>query len=230
MRITCNESLIPEPHAHLILHQLDASLVDTIERPRGDSADWSSLESCLLSHIPAKEPTLPSNVTLLHQFVERHAREQPQKVALEWVTAFRATSIDKTSWTYGELDIMGNKIAHLIQRHGIPPNSMVGVSFDKGPEASFAILGILKSGCAFLALDPDAPLERKAFMLKDSKTKLILTTKKGCERLQGLSSAISIAVDECDVLDGLSSTPVQFEHGIAPDDDCYCLYTSGTLV
>ena len=79
--------------ARLLLEQLDATLIDTLSRPRSDCRDMSQLSRSLLSITPAQDPELLSDVALLHEFVEERTKQLPQDVALEWTTDIPAEHI-----------------------------------------------------------------------------------------------------------------------------------------
>jgi amino acid adenylation domain-containing protein len=96
---------------------------------------------------------------------------------------------------------------------------------NKCPEASFAFVGILKAGCAFLALDPDLPQARKEFILKDSGATVFIVDETNNVQGKDLSVAV-INISDSD-LDAFPKSPVNVGF-IDPQATCYCLYTSGT--
>jgi amino acid adenylation domain-containing protein len=203
-------------------------LQDTVFRPDANSTDHHSVGSSLLSVTPAKEAPIPTTVSLLHEFVEANALKIPEKIAFEFAFGDTAESLQKKTWTYHEFNACGNQVAHFLQAKGAATGGLVGICFDKCPEASMAILGILKAGCAYLAIDPGAPISRKQFMLEDSGTKILLCSQSQKAILDDLSGIDVQALDEPGLLDGLSSSDVLLARPIQPDDTCYCLYTSGT--
>src|SRR5438477_10690373 len=58
---------------------------------------------------------------------------------------------------------------------GIGPESVVGILMEHSPELIVAILGVLQAGAAYLPIDPTLPRERIAYMLEDSRARLLLT-------------------------------------------------------
>ncbi|KAJ6172405.1 hypothetical protein N7470_001472 [Penicillium chermesinum] len=203
-------------------------LENTVFEPDSDSNDYMFLGNHLLSITPAKEKTLPTSVSFLHQFVEEKAREIPDKIAFEFVSSIDSDSLQKQTWSYREFNEDGNRIAHYLQSKGVTPGGMVAISFDKCPEASLAILGILKAGCAYLAIDPSAPISRKQFILEDSNSKIILCDQTRKTELDGLSGVDVLTLDEPGVFEGFPSSQPSLTRNIQPNDTCYCLYTSGT--
>ncbi|HEV7518404.1 MAG TPA: amino acid adenylation domain-containing protein, partial [Thermoanaerobaculia bacterium] len=85
-------------------------------------------------------------------------------------------------WTYGELDRRANRLAHHLRRRGLRREARVGLLLDRSPELLAAVLGVLKSGAAYVPLDPSYPLERLRLMAEDAGISLLLTE----ERLAGI--------------------------------------------
>ncbi|KAJ5503068.1 AMP-dependent synthetase/ligase [Penicillium fimorum] len=220
--------IVPAEQAMILLCQYDKFLQDTVFRPDANSNGHESMGSSLLSITPAKEAPIPTTVFLLHQFVEENALKIPDKIAFEFAFGDTTDNLQKKTWTYCEFNERGNQIAHFLQAKGAVPDGIVGICFDKCPEAYMAILGIMKAGCAYLAIDPGAPISRKQFMLEDSGTKILLCSQSKMAELEGLPAVDVQALDEPGLLGGVSTGDVSLSRPIQPDDTCYCLYTSGT--
>ncbi|KAK0662353.1 Hydroxamate-type ferrichrome siderophore peptide synthetase [Lasiodiplodia hormozganensis] len=227
LRITYRSDRLPEEQAKVMLDQLDQILVDLIFHPDGQVEDAFQKSQELLSITPPKEREIQTDVSLLHEFVERSARQHPDKIAFEFATEIEDMKVTSRCWTYKELDEEGNKIANLLKSNGVEPGGLVAICFDKCPEASFGILGILKAGCAYVALDPGAPVARKAFITHDSKASMVVSMKSQTEPLQGQVSVPIINLDEVDY-SKLSAGKPELSRSITPQDLSYCLYTSGT--
>jgi amino acid adenylation domain-containing protein len=228
IQLSYRSDIVPPEQATILLGQYDKLLEDIVFHPDALSTDHASVGSNLLSVTPAKEARIPTTVSLLHQFVEVNARRIPEKIAFEFASGDTAESLQKKSWTYRQFNECGNQIAHFLQAKGAVPGGMVGICFDKSPEASMAILGILKTGCSYLAIDPGAPISRKQFMLEDSGTKVLLCNESKISELKDLSGVDVQALDRPGLLDGISTVDVSLARTIRPDDTSYCLYTSGT--
>ncbi|RKU49052.1 Nonribosomal Peptide Synthase (NRPS), variant 2 [Coniochaeta pulveracea] len=225
-RITFYSDIIPREHARLILEQFDAVLSHLALHPDGGEADLFALAPELFSVIPPNEPELPSEDRFLHQLVESQARKTPDKTALHFVTGFQGTEPTGTTWSYRALDENGNRVAKMLQPH-VNTGDIVAVYFDKCPEVFFSILGILKAGCAFVALDPGAPASRKAFIMQDSGASVLLTSTKSATALDFAFAGNVMAVSDVS-LSRLDGGPVSLNRPLNPQDVCYCLYTSGT--
>ncbi|KAF1921200.1 hypothetical protein BDU57DRAFT_40928 [Ampelomyces quisqualis] len=222
-RLTFAPHAIPHEQAALILRQLDHILQYFISTPTDEPFFCESLYSIT----PAKEATLSSEAHLLHDFFELTANKSPQRIALEFAHSIRAGTYSATSWTYAELNAEGNRIAHLLLANGVLPGDLVGVCFDKCPEASFAILGVLKAGAAFVAIDPGAPPARQAFIVQDSGATAILSMSAQSDGFVGDVKVPVMNLDKSET-GSFPGTKPGLERAIRPQDRSYCLYTSGT--
>jgi amino acid adenylation domain-containing protein len=222
LQLTCREDVVPVEQASHILREYDALLRKII----APAAESSKLPESVLSVLPAKDARIATEVKFLHEFVELTAKRRPDNIALEFVTSLKGSTATKQTWTYSQLDSSGNQMACLIQKNGVQAGELVGVCFEKCAEASFAILGILKAGCGYIAIDPGAPATRKEFILKDSGCHLVLTTEDKLSDFTNLQEASVLAVDNDSWQDLPPDKPLTRE--LSPEDTCYCLYTSGT--
>ncbi|MFM9162004.1 MAG: AMP-binding protein, partial [Methylocystis sp.] len=85
--------------------------------------------------------------------------------------------------SYRELDARANQLARYLISEGIGPEDLVAIALDRSIEMVVSLLGVLKSGAAYLPLDPEYPVERLQFMLTDSNAKRLITTKVIHDRL-----------------------------------------------
>lgn len=232
LRVVFRDDILPPEQASLLLEQLEFALSDTLSYPRNRCSDVSLFPESLLSIVPSKEAHIQSPVTTLHQFVEMQALQIPHRIALEFITDYTEDGSNKTCWTYRQLDEEGTKIAQLLVGMGIRSGSLIAVCFKKCPQAYFATLGILKAGCAFVAIDPEAPIERQKFIIKDSNSSLVLAMTDTAEALHEQNVAAVICLDDvADVLGNATSVllqPPEILQSLRGNDLCYCLYTSGT--
>ena len=139
---------------------------------------------------------------------------RPDAVAISW---------GSLSMTYREVDEAANRLAHLLVGQGAGPGQPVALLFSRSAEAIVAILAVLKTGAAYLPIDPTAPLARIKFMLEDAAPIAAITTASMRSRLDVCELTI-IDIEEAQV-DSYPSTalPAPAADGIA-----YIIYTSGT--
>ena len=79
------------------------------------------------------------------------------------------TSLQETTLSFGELDMRANQLAHHLIQLGAAPERPVGILVRRCLELFTGLLAILKSGSAYVPMDPDYPAERLAIMAGDSK-------------------------------------------------------------
>ncbi|OCL06123.1 acetyl-CoA synthetase-like protein [Glonium stellatum] len=225
-RITFASSVLPRKQALILLDQIETLFSEFIFCAEEKTVVTPNGSPLLYSITPAKVDKIDSEVTLLHQFVEFSALKHPQKIALEFASSLHENNFVSQCWTYSKLDAEGNKVADLLLKNGVKPGRLVAICFDKCPEASFAILGILKAGCAFVAVDPGAPSARKSFIIKDSGADLLLSMRNQSLDLECQIEVQTINLD--DISEVLSAIKPTLDRIISPQDRSYCLYTSGT--
>jgi len=152
----------------------------------------------------------------LPYFLNKCAKQYPDKIAIKF---------HERTLTYKSLFESSNKFAKLLIDNGIKTGDIVALALDRSPEMVIALLAILKSGAAYVPLDPEYPKDRIEFMLEDSSAKVLLTAKKYKGHFD--SNAHELLIE--DVLKKLSGyTPEEPEININGDNLAYVLYTSGS--
>ncbi|MCF6674112.1 non-ribosomal peptide synthetase, partial [Mycobacterium avium] len=127
------------------------------------------------------------------------------------------------SLTYRQLDEASNRLAHLLAGLGAGPGQSVALLFSRSAEAVASILAVLKTGAAYLPIDPAAPETRIGFMLADAKPVAALSTAELAGRLEGHGMTV-IDVNDPRIQDRpATALPVPAADGVA-----YVIYTSGT--
>ncbi|CAG2169614.1 unnamed protein product, partial [Oppiella nova] len=109
------------------------------------------------------------NDKTIHQLFEEQAKRTPDNVAIIY---------GETKLTYRELNEMANQLAYYLRDKGVKQETIVAICLERSLELVIGLLGILKSGGTYLAIDPRSPIERLKFMLEDTKSPILLTTQK----------------------------------------------------
>ncbi|MFC3998912.1 amino acid adenylation domain-containing protein [Nocardiopsis sediminis] len=125
--------------------------------------------------------------------------------------------------TYAELDARTDRVAAALQARGVGPESVVAVAVPRGVDLIVALLGVLKAGGAYLALDPDHPDDRLAFMLADARPACTLATTELAARIGPLAPEVPVVV-----LDGPLGDHAPRPAGLRPEHPAYVIYTSGS--
>jgi amino acid adenylation domain-containing protein len=108
-----------------------------------------------------------------------------------------AVSDESRAWTYAELDRAADVIAAYLHGEGIGPESVVGVHARRSVWLMAALLGVLRSGAAYLPLDPDYPPERVAYMLADAGAAIVLREDEPVGAAGGHPPAVDIQPHHC---------------------------------
>ncbi|HEV3037471.1 MAG TPA: amino acid adenylation domain-containing protein [Candidatus Angelobacter sp.] len=128
------------------------------------------------------------------------------------------------SLTYAELNCQANRLAHYLRSLGVGRSSRAGICVRRSPEMVIAVLGVIKSGAAYVPLDPDYPKERLAFMIDDAGLEVLIAQTSLVGKLTD-APAPAICV-ESDLLSGYpAGNPNHLTDG---DDLAYVMYTSGS--
>ncbi len=105
---------------------------------------------------------------LIHQLFEEQVKRTPDRLAIKFE--------DKVM-TYSELNNKSNQLAHILRRKGVVADQIVGIMAHRSLELMVGILAVLKSGGAFMPIEPDYPTERIKYMLEESNTGIVLASK-----------------------------------------------------
>ncbi len=134
-----------------------------------------------------------------------------------------ALSCEGRSMTYRELDEASNRLAHLLADQGVGPGERVALLLSRSAEAVVAIVAVLKTGAAYVPIDPAHPDARIGFLLADAAPIAAITTTGLRPRLDGHDLPV-IDVDD----PRIDAYPCTGLPAPAPEDIAYLIYTSGT--
>ncbi len=189
-------------------------LNNILEAPSTSISDLAGQQSSL-TLVSDNSVAIPTGQTLLSLF-EEAAKNNPSKTALR----FR-----ETTYTYTELYQKVLGLSTFLGRQGLKKGDIVGISLDRSGEMLFALLAVLHCGGTYLPLDPEYPLDRIAFMLDDSRAKLLITSRNHSSRY---GNAVQELVIE-DIWASLSTEHPAATASVAEwSDIAYVLYTSGS--
>ncbi|MGF9825596.1 tyrocidine non-ribosomal peptide synthetase TycC, partial [Brevibacillus agri] len=167
----------------------------------------------MLEGFLATKRAYPTDKTFPMLF-EEQAEKTPYQIAVV---------CENEQLTYRELNAKANRLARVLRRKGVKPESTVGILVDRSPYMVIGMLAVLKAGGAFVPIDPDYPLERQAFMLEDSEAKLLLTLRKMNSQVAFPYETIYLDTERVD-----QEEADNLEHVARPEHAAYIIYTSGT--
>jgi amino acid adenylation domain-containing protein len=161
--------------------------------------------------------TGPSGWGRVHQVFERQAACHPDAIALD---------AEEGLWSYSKLNCRSNYMAIQLRRRSIETGGFIAVCAQRSPETIAAILGVLKTGAAYLPLDPNYPMERLRYLLDDAKVDCVLADGAGISALTDICGPAGLRILELSNLQGESETgPAISDNGY---DLAYLMYTSGS--
>ncbi|MEU7551543.1 amino acid adenylation domain-containing protein [Streptomyces sp. NPDC044571] len=156
---------------------------------------------------------------LLHELFEERAAADPEAPA----TLFEGVTV-----SYGELNAHADRIARRLDARLDARGDIVAVLLPRGPELPAALLGVLKSGAAYLPIDPGYPKDRIAWMLEDSGCRTVLTVRSVAELLPPQVTPVLLDAQDADPDTADSPNPTSPIHPIDPASAAYVIYTSGS--
>ncbi|MFK0250532.1 amino acid adenylation domain-containing protein [Amycolatopsis azurea] len=199
-----------EAVAERYLRLLAAALAD----PAQSIADLPLLsgterELVLTGWNPAEAST--SDAETVHARFEAQVRRTPDASAVEF---------GGIRLTYTELNVRANRVAHRLRGLGAGPGTVVGVCVPNSADLLTGVLGVLKSGAAYVPLDPANPAPRQALILADAGVPFVLVSG------ESTSDTKTLALD--DPAEWSAAATEDPEPAAVPGDVAYVIYTSGS--
>lgn len=157
----------------------------------------------------------------LHHLFEEQVERTPENIAVVF---------EDQQLTYAELNARANQLAHYLRKKGIQADKPVAICVERSPEMMVGLLGILKSGAAYVPLDLTYPTDRLTFMLRDAQTSVVLTKKSVIEQNKFTVenrqlTAVTLDTDWQAIARESEENPA---NGAKPDNLAYVIYTSGS--
>lgn len=153
----------------------------------------------------------------IHDLFEEQAQRTPKAPAVIF---------EDQQLTYRELDQRANQLARYLRTRGVGPHTQVGVCVERSFDLMVALLGILKTGAAYVPLDPSYPQERLMFMLEDAQVIALVTQQNLVHSLAlDVAQVIQIDVDWPAIAEELHES---LPRNITSEALAYMIYTSGS--
>jgi amino acid adenylation domain-containing protein/non-ribosomal peptide synthase protein (TIGR01720 family) len=155
----------------------------------------------------------------VHERISVRAASQPEAIAVAGAGR---------TLRYGELEARSNQLAHHLGRLGAGPGQLVGVCLNRSPELIVALLGVLKSGAAYVPIDPSFPPERLAMMWEDSGIRFAVIDQSSAVQTGLLPQSVTcVRIDADAAVIGVHPTePVPVNSASA--ELAYVIFTSGS--
>ncbi|NGZ60294.1 MAG: hypothetical protein CV081_07310 [Nitrospira sp. LK265] len=151
------------------------------------------------------------------QLFEAQVERTPDAVAL---------SMGRETLRYGELNARASQLARYLQGLGAKPGVTVGIGLERSFEMVIALMAVLKTGAAYVPLDPDYPRDRLRYMSEDASLTIVLTSESLADRFDA-QVCRSLCLDREE-----ETISQEADHNLGPiatpQDIAYILYTSGS--
>jgi amino acid adenylation domain-containing protein len=150
-----------------------------------------------------------------HELIRATARRNPARTAVQF---------EDRSMTYAELDEASDRLARKLRAAGAIPGQLIGVCINRSIEMVTGLLAVLKTGCAYVPMDPEYPLQRLAYMMEDSGATVLLTERNLLPDLQAQAQSVVFVEDD----PAAQEEPLALEESFDPESLAYVIYTSGS--
>ncbi|WP_459514968.1 amino acid adenylation domain-containing protein [Erwinia amylovora] len=204
------------------MSQALTSLADTLETAPDTAVKSLDILSAAERHFLLEElnhttVTWPTSQPVQVLF-EQQAAQNPAALAL---------TFEGQTLSYGELNSRANRLAHALLARGVGPDGLVAICAARSPQLMVALLAVLKTGAAYVPLDPDYPQQRLHYILQDAAAPLLLADAAGRAAL-GEHQVGTIALDIPLQGEWPLTNPHHHADRGALDDLAYVIYTSGS--
>ena len=167
--------------------------------------EWNSTERAYSSEI------------CLPRLIEKQAARTPRAAAVK---------LNGSRLTYEELNGRANRVARRLREMGARPGVFVGIFMERSVDMVVGLLGVLKSGAAYLPLDPAFPRDRLGFMVDDAAAPILITQENLAAELPSPRARILTLDAEWQAISALDGSDL--DPAARPEDLAYVIYTSGS--
>ncbi|PMB22055.1 non-ribosomal peptide synthetase [Fischerella thermalis CCMEE 5198] len=190
------------------------SIVTNIDAKISDLSLLTVQEAKLLINWNATSREYPSH-ECIHQLFAAQVERTPDAIALIF---------GEEVFTYQEINIKANQLAHYLQTLGVKPETPVGICLERSPEMVIGMLAILKAGGFYVPLDPAYPDERLQYILDDAKVEILLVHAETRRRRGEFGRVVDLG-DWDSIAQYPITNPVT---DVTPGNLAYLIYTSGS--
>ena len=203
---------------------LESSLPEPPTAPSDILADPFALTKRDLDEIWRQRSSVPESIQgCIHDLISQVAQQHPAAPAVNaWDGQF----------TYSQLDTLSSKLARRLCRIDTNPGRIIPILFEKTKWTAVAMLGVIKSGNACVALDTTQPDARLLSIVQQTQSKTIVSSRTNCSRASMLADVPRIQVDDAffDLEDDSTHHNIDSQLPIiSPADIAYISFTSGTM-
>lgn len=169
------------------------------------------------------QPVANAPTWAIHDKISAQAKITPHKVAV--LTPANANMRRSgPTLTYQELELESTQLSRHLRQLGVKKHTLVGICLQRNANMVVAMLAVLKSGAAYVPIDPEYPRDRIKHMLDDSAARVVITDRVSYGKIPENPDLTILAIDN------LESLTLSFYHPVKvqPSDLAYVIYTSGS--
>lgn len=220
IRFGYQSALLDEEAVEQIRTQFEHTLRQLVSQPQqavGAVQVVTPVEINYLKTIGNQSITYTNAAATVVDLFTRQVYRKPQQTALIY---------GDEQLTYGELNRRANQLAHYLMGLGAGPGQLIGLCVERSPYLLIGLLAVLKTGAAYIPIDPATPTERVQHMLDDASATLVLCQQRTLAKLGNATGRMHLLLDE----PAAWATQPDHDPATAPTsaDLAYCLYTSGS--
>ncbi|WP_166212939.1 non-ribosomal peptide synthetase, partial [Cognatiluteimonas telluris] len=213
-------SAFPDDFAPRLAAWWRTLMTDALAQPEHAAGDLQLVDAAsrrqLLVDFNASPYVVPSEAGELHRCFERQALLTPTRPAVRDASG----EID-----YADLNDRANRLARHLREAGAKAEIAVGICLPRSIDLVVALLAVAKSGAAYVPLDPELPVDRLDFMIRDTAMPLVITRRELASRVETAPAILAI---DAEPIAGPASDAGNFDPPDDPTRLAYVIYTSGS--
>lgn len=195
-------------------------LAGMLDQPEGTAGTWEILSESERQSLAAYNATA-------QEFPAYQSFQQLFELQVERTPGAVALIYGEEQFSYAQLNAAANNVAHRLLRYGVGPENTVALCLERSPLMLIALLGVLKTGAAYLPLDVQAPARRLQFILEDAEVSAVITQNQFRGSFPEVSEFPIWCLDT-DVLPVNGDSPENPSAVAQPENLVYVIYTSGS--
>ncbi|MEO7584343.1 MAG: amino acid adenylation domain-containing protein, partial [Ferruginibacter sp.] len=221
IRFSYNSRLLQEEYVQQIRSHFNHVLLQLIQFPGAYTGDIKLLTDTekhrLLVDFNDTSTADQNQQTIVALFEEQVAKT-PDAIAVQF---------EEEQVSYYELNQMANQFARHLMAKGVKEEMLVPICIKRSQKMIIGILGILKTGAAFVPMDPDYPIDRISYMLTDTAAKIVVTTKESRWKIDHNAGVEIVQLDiDWPLINEENANNVHYN--ISPRHLVYTIHTSGS--
>ncbi|WNZ58795.1 amino acid adenylation domain-containing protein [Myxococcus sp. MxC21-1] len=189
-----------------MVRQLTGFITRLAAEPRSKVVDVDLMGAEERARLTPRAPEATPSLPAVHEVIAAQAAKTPTAIAVE---------AEDGTLTYAALEARAKAVAQALVQRGVTPGALVALAVERSVGMMAGLLGILKTGAAYVPLDPAYPRERLTFMLEDSGARVVITQAHLTSRFPG-ADVVVLGDDTLESFEPRSGALA------------YCLFTSGS--